>query len=124
MLSLFCHEDFFYSTFCDFSQLEVVVGVEGIICPVWGLTCWGWLALVFLLLGQRARQEPERDAGDEQESRRHQEAHPPGTHPAGIFWSDGHTFCMKRKEFPSERTAGAWSLICVWCNFSLLLPFV
>lgn len=85
------------STFSDLSQLEVVIGVEGILCFIKDLRGGSWLALISLLLWQRAGQEPEGNAGDEQEGGGHQEAHPPGAHPAGIFRSDGHTFCMTEK---------------------------
>lgn len=54
---------------------------------------------VSLVLWQRAGQEPEGKAGDEQEGGRHQEAHPPCAHPAGIFRGDGHTFWMTEKSF-------------------------
>lgn len=77
-------------TFSDVSQFEVVTAAEGIACP--GLAVmFGYVSLV---LWQRARQEPEGNAGDEQEAGRNQEAHPPGAHPPGIFRSDGHTFWM------------------------------
>lgn len=76
------------STFSDVSQFEVVIVVEGILCPILALT----FALISPLLWQRAGQEPEGNAGDDQKGGRHQEAHPPGPHPSSIFRSDGHTF--------------------------------
>lgn len=80
-------------TFSDVSQVEAVAVAEGIARP--GLAImFGYVSLV---LWQRARQEPEGNAGDEQEAGRNQEAHPPGTHPPGIFRSDGHTFWMMGK---------------------------
>lgn len=82
-------------TFSDVSQLEVVIVVEGVLCPTQGVAP----ALVPLLLWQRAGQEPEGNAGDEQEAGRYQEAHPPGSHPAGIFRGDAHTFWMTEKGF-------------------------
>lgn len=87
----------FVSTFSDVSQLEVVIVVGGVLCTVPGLTVEYWLALVSLLLLQRAGQEPEGNAGDEQEGGGHHEAHPPGAHPAGIFRSDRHTFWMHKE---------------------------
>lgn len=85
------------TAFSDVSQLEVVIVVGGVLCPIQGLTGSSWLALSSLLLWQRARQEPEGNAGHEEEGGGHHEAHPPGAHPAGIFRSDGHTFWMTEK---------------------------
>lgn len=90
---MFCNGKKNVLTFSDISQFEVVTVAEGIACH--------GLALMFgyvsLMLWQRARQEPEGNAGDEQEAGRNQEAHPPGAHPPGIFGSDGHTFWMMGK---------------------------
>lgn len=84
-------------TFSDVSQFEVVTVAEGISRP--GLAVM--FVYVSLVLWQRARQEPEGNAGDEQEAGRNQEAHPPGAHPPGIFRSDGHAFWMMGKRcFP------------------------
>lgn len=98
MSALFCYKNVkaTVSTFSNFSQFEVVIVVEGRpLCPLWVLTA----SLVSPLLWQRAGQEPERNAGDEQQGGRHQKAHPPGAHPAGIFRGDGHTVWMAQKSF-------------------------
>lgn len=41
------------------------------------------------LLGQRLGQEPERDAGQQDDGAGHYEAQPPGPHPAGVLVVDG-----------------------------------
>jgi len=86
------------STFRDVSQLEVVIVVVGnVLRPIEGVTARSQFALNFLLIWQRAGQEPEGNAGEEEEDGGHHEAHPPGAHPAGIFRSDAHTFLMPEK---------------------------
>lgn len=76
--------------------------VEGILFPIHGFSGRSRLVLISLLLRQRAGQEPEGNAGDEEEAGRHQKAHPPGAHPAGIFRRDGHTVWMEKKMYRFE----------------------
>lgn len=65
-----------------------MIAAEGLRCPSYILPS----VLLLLMHWQRVGQEPEGNAGEEQEGRRHQEAQPPGAHPASILGSDGHTF--------------------------------
>lgn len=58
--------------------------------------------LLPLVLWQRAGQEPEGNAGEEQEGRWHQEAQPPGAHPAGILGGDGHAFWGLKGDWDEE----------------------
>lgn len=87
------------STFGNFSQLEVLVVALRILCLVKDLADWSFMVFFTLLLGHRTGQKPEGNAGDKQKARGHKKTHPPSTHPAGIFRSDGHTFYVKEKNF-------------------------
>lgn len=93
-------------TFGNVSEFEAVIAAEGLRRPAYVLPPV-WLPL---LLWQRAGQEPEGNAGEEQEGRRHEETQPPGAHPAGILGSDGHAVCRGgrggvEKEIETERCA-------------------
>lgn len=87
------------ATFSYVGQLVVVAAIESILCPIRGLVDRRRLAIVPPLLGRRAGQEPEGNAGEEQEHRGHQEAQPPGTHPTGVFGSDDHVVWMETHRF-------------------------
>lgn len=43
--------------------------------------------------GQRARQEPERDGGQQGDDPGDEVAQPPGPHPAGVSGGDGDALC-------------------------------
>lgn len=63
-----------------------------------GKLCAFTLALLLPLLRQRLWQEPERDAGQQDQGAGHYEAQPPGPHPAGVLIVDGNSVWERKDE--------------------------
>lgn len=76
-----------------------MIAAEGLRRPAYVLLP----VLLPLVPWQRAGQEPEGNAGEEQEGRGHQEAQPPSPHPAGILRGDGHAFWGWKGDWDEDR---------------------
>lgn len=53
--------------------------------------------------GQGFRQEPERNGRHEGDSASDEVAQPPRPHPAGIAWTDSHSFCIEIRTQSAQR---------------------